>query len=93
VLARTDHAGQAGRDGFRLSPTQTLLIDHGSDGARSRLVIWQARSGVTVVKADEPAGVAGSAVEGVAEGAAGQAPEQMTRADAARQAKAEEPGG
>lgn len=53
VVARTDHAGLARRDGLRIRPTQTLLIDHRCGGAPTRLVIWQARDETTVVSVDE----------------------------------------
>jgi hypothetical protein len=48
VLERTDHSGVAQRDGFRLQPTQSLLVD-GISGATVRLVIWRARDGLTMV--------------------------------------------
>lgn len=53
VLARTDYAGLARSDGFRIPPTQTLLIDPATGHAPTRLVVWQADSGVTVVSVDE----------------------------------------
>ncbi|HUL64333.1 MAG TPA: hypothetical protein VLW55_06925 [Burkholderiaceae bacterium] len=48
VLARTDHSGAAARDGFRLQPTQSLLVD-GMSGEALRLVVWRARTGLTMV--------------------------------------------
>jgi uncharacterized protein (DUF302 family) len=53
VVEHTDHAGFARRDGLRIRPAHTLRIDHGSGGAPTRLVIWQAQSGCTVVSVDE----------------------------------------
>jgi uncharacterized protein (DUF302 family) len=51
VLDRIDHSGLAARDGFRLRPTQSLLID-GAGGTPMKLVVWQARDGATMVSLD-----------------------------------------
>ena len=51
VRERTDHAALAQRAGFHLRPTQSLMVD----GVRAdplRLVIWQARGGLTMVSLD-----------------------------------------
>lgn len=49
IVERTDHSGVAEREGFRLMPTQSLLVDAASGGAPVKLVVWQARSGLTMV--------------------------------------------
>jgi hypothetical protein len=51
LLERTDHSGSAERDGFRLQPTQSLLLD-GMSGAPLRLVVWRATTGLTMVSLD-----------------------------------------
>jgi len=51
VLSRTDHSAIAERDGFRLQPTQSLLVD-GMSGAPLRLVVWRASTGLTMVSLD-----------------------------------------
>jgi hypothetical protein len=55
VHERTDHAALAGRAGFRLPPTQSLMVDPTSGADPLRLVVWQARSGMTLVSLDGPA--------------------------------------
>jgi uncharacterized protein (DUF302 family) len=52
VLERTDHAALARREGYRLLPTQSLLVDSARGGAPVRLVIWRARDGATIVSLD-----------------------------------------
>jgi hypothetical protein len=54
VLERTDHAALAQLEGYRLRPTQSLLVD-GIGGDPIKLVIWQARSGITVVSREAQA--------------------------------------
>lgn len=49
VLARTDHSEQARRGGYRLPPTQSLVIDLPYGGQPVRLVVWQAEDGATIV--------------------------------------------
>jgi len=49
VLERTDHSGIAERDGYRLHATQSLLVDGVAGGEPVKLVVWQSRSGVTMV--------------------------------------------
>lgn len=53
VLDRTDHAALAGREGYRLLPTQTLVVGSPAPGVPLRLVVWQARTGVTLVSLDQ----------------------------------------
>jgi uncharacterized protein (DUF302 family) len=53
VLDRTDYAAIAKREGYRLRPTQSLLVDAASGGEPVRLVIWQTRDGITMVSAGE----------------------------------------
>ena len=52
VVACTDHSGVAERDGYRLRPTQSLLIDGVAGGEPIKLVVWEARSGMTMVSLD-----------------------------------------
>jgi uncharacterized protein (DUF302 family) len=49
VLVRTDHSGLASRDGYRLPPAQSLLIDRGNGGVPVKLVVWESRDGATLV--------------------------------------------
>src|SRR5262245_4175935 len=51
VLNRIDHSGISARDGFRLRPTQSLLVD-AAGGAPMKLVVWEARNGATMVSLD-----------------------------------------
>jgi len=51
VLERTDHSAAAAREGFRLQPVLSLLVD-GLSGARVRLLVWRARTGLTMVSLD-----------------------------------------
>src|SRR5262245_34875798 len=51
VLERTDHSAVAEREGFRLQPVFSLLVD-GLSGARVRLLVWRARTGLTMVSLD-----------------------------------------
>ena len=51
VLERTDHSGLAERDGLRLQPTQSLLLN-GMSGALVRLIVWRASTGLTMVSFD-----------------------------------------
>ena len=62
VVERTDHSGTAQRDGFRLQPTQSLLVD-GTSGATVRLVIWRARDGLTMVSLDTDDAAHGRALD------------------------------
>ena len=55
VLERTDHAALAQLEGYRLQPTQSLLVD-GLGGDPVKLVIWQARSGITLVSREAQPG-------------------------------------
>jgi len=52
VRERTDHAALAKRAGFRLRPTQSLMLDGVRGAAPLRLVVWQARGGLTMVSLD-----------------------------------------
>jgi len=52
VRERTDHAALAKRGGFRLRPTQSLMLDGVRGADPLRLVVWQARSGPTMVSLD-----------------------------------------
>ena len=52
VLERIDHSGSAARNGFRLRPTQSLLVDGAFDGAPLKLVVWEADGGRTMVSFD-----------------------------------------
>jgi uncharacterized protein (DUF302 family) len=54
VLDRIDHSGLAARAGFRLRPTQSLLVD-GAGGAPMKLVVWEACNGATMVSVDSQA--------------------------------------
>jgi hypothetical protein len=51
VAERTDHGAAAERDGFRLQPTQSLVVD-GLSGSTVRLVIWRGRNGLTMISLD-----------------------------------------
>jgi uncharacterized protein (DUF302 family) len=53
VLERTDHTALARRDGYRLQPTQSLLVDGTVGAAPVKLVVWRAHDGVTMVSLDE----------------------------------------
>ncbi|HTT10019.1 MAG TPA: hypothetical protein VMG60_03930 [Burkholderiaceae bacterium] len=52
VIERIDHSGLAARNGFRLRPTQSLVVDGAFDGAPMRLVVWAAETGRTMVSVD-----------------------------------------
>jgi hypothetical protein len=52
VLDRTDHAAEAQQAGYRLRPTQSLLVDRDPGRRPLKLVVWQARSGLTLVSLD-----------------------------------------
>jgi uncharacterized protein (DUF302 family) len=52
VRERTDHAALAEREGYRLRPTQSLLVDPALGAEPVKLVVWQARSGLTIVSLD-----------------------------------------
>lgn len=52
VLGRTDHTALAQRAGYQLRPTQSLLVDRDPGRGRLKLVVWQARSGLTLVSLD-----------------------------------------
>jgi uncharacterized protein (DUF302 family) len=54
VLDRIDHSGLAARDGFQLRPTQSVLVD-AAGGAPMKYVVWEARSGATMVSVDSHA--------------------------------------
>ncbi len=55
VVACADLSGDARRAGLSIRPVRTVSIDYGSDDVRTRLVIWKAMNGATVVSVDERA--------------------------------------
>jgi uncharacterized protein (DUF302 family) len=52
VLVRTDHRELAARDGYRLPPAQSLLIDRGTAGMPVKVVVWETLGGATMVALD-----------------------------------------
>lgn len=56
VLDRTDYAAIARGEGYRLRPTQSLIVDDRNGSEPVRLVIWQTRDGLTMVSLGERAG-------------------------------------
>jgi uncharacterized protein (DUF302 family) len=55
IIERTDHAALAERDGYRLQPTHSLLVDLAGGGDPVKLVVWQTRENKAAVLIDERA--------------------------------------
>lgn len=55
VVARTDHAALAERAGYRLAPTQSLLMEFAGGGEPVKVVVWQTSANRAAVLIDERA--------------------------------------